>query len=184
MSPPAKWRTIRSRILVDDVWLRLRADTCETAEGVEVSPYYVVDSPDFVVMAALTTDNHLVLVRQYRHAYGALTLELPAGRREPDEDPLATATRELEEETGYAGGGAQLIRVFSPNPVRFSNRLHAVLLRGVSASGTLRDDPTERIETVLWPLSRLRELYLHPEFIDSTSAGVLAAAEQMLAQTD
>ena len=55
-----------------------------------------------VTVVATTDDDRVVLVRQWRHAAGRALWELPAGTREPDEDPAATARRELTEETGYA----------------------------------------------------------------------------------
>ncbi|MEO1289333.1 MAG: NUDIX hydrolase, partial [Chloroflexota bacterium] len=52
-------------------------------------------------IVALDDDNNILLVRQYRLAAGQISLEIPAGLLEPDENPQATASRELQEETGY-----------------------------------------------------------------------------------
>lgn len=61
----------------------------------------VVRHPGAVAVVALTDDGHICLVRQYRTALGRVTVEIPAGKLEPGEDPLAAAHRELEEETGF-----------------------------------------------------------------------------------
>lgn len=60
--------------------------------------------PGAVAMVALDAAGRWLLVRQYRHAAGKVLLEIPAGTREPGEEPDATARRELREETGYAAG--------------------------------------------------------------------------------
>lgn len=56
-------------------------------------------------MVAVDTEGRVVLVRQWRHATGGALWEIPAGTREPDEDPAVTARRELREETGYSARG-------------------------------------------------------------------------------
>jgi ADP-ribose pyrophosphatase len=62
----------------------------------------VVSHRGAVVVVAVTGDGRIVLVRQWRHAVGGALWELPAGTRDPGEDPAVTAARELREETGYA----------------------------------------------------------------------------------
>jgi len=64
-------------------------------------PHYVIQGLDFVVIVALTRQDQLLLVRQFRRAAGAITLELPAGHIDPGETPEQAARRELAEETGY-----------------------------------------------------------------------------------
>jgi 8-oxo-dGTP pyrophosphatase MutT (NUDIX family) len=175
--PP--WRVHSSRLVVDDHWLRLRADSCETAEGVTIAPFYVVETADVAASVAVTRRQELVLVRQYRHGYQGVTLELPAGRVDAQEDPVTAARRELREETGYTSGDALALRPFSPNTLRYTNRLHTVLLTNVEP-GAAANDPTETIEVVLWPLARAEELYVHPDFANANFAGSLAIGLQAL----
>lgn len=74
----------------------------------------LVVHPGAVAIAAEDERGELVLVRQYRHALGRWLLELPAGRRERDEEPLTAARRELEEETGLAASEWRLLQEFVP----------------------------------------------------------------------
>ena len=177
-SPP--WRVLSSRIVISDRWLTLRADSCETVDGTRIEPYYVIETFDFVAVIAVTTDDQLVLVRQYRHGYGAATLELPAGGVDKEEDALEAGLRELGEETGYRGGQARMLRSYSPETVRYANRLHVLLVEGTSLGATRQEDPRENIEVMLWPMNRARELLNEPEFANAASAGALATALMVL----
>jgi len=73
--PP--WRVTASRYVVDTRHLRLREDTIELPDGTIVEGYFVRESRGFVVIFALTPDNRVVLVRQYKHGIGRVVLELP-----------------------------------------------------------------------------------------------------------
>ena len=64
------WTVRSSRRVLHDRWISVRADDCVTAEGAEVSPFYVLEYPDWVNVVALDDENHVLLVRQYRHGLG------------------------------------------------------------------------------------------------------------------
>ena len=81
--------------------LHVFEDTVRTADGAEARRE-VVEHPGAVAVVATSDDGRVVLVRQWRHAAGHALWEIPAGTREPGEDPAATARRELTEETGYS----------------------------------------------------------------------------------
>jgi hypothetical protein len=67
------WRVKASRHIHKDRWISVRADDCITADGVDVSPFYVLEYPDVVLVLAITADNQIILVRQYRHGLGDVT---------------------------------------------------------------------------------------------------------------
>jgi 8-oxo-dGTP pyrophosphatase MutT (NUDIX family) len=130
----AKWRVVRSRTLVKDRWIDLRADDCLTPAGRDISPFYVLSYPDWVHVVAVTPDERLVLVRQYRHGVGEMVLELPGGMMDATDDlPEQAARRELAEESGYRSDDWQLISSLYPNPASQTNRLHAFLARDAVA---------------------------------------------------
>jgi len=86
-------------------------------------PHYVIQGKDFVVIVAVTRENQILLVRQYRAAVASVTLELPAGHIEPGETPEHAARRELLEETGHEADTFKLLANLSPSVARFTNRM-------------------------------------------------------------
>jgi ADP-ribose pyrophosphatase len=94
-------KTIKSELVYDGSWIKIRKDTVITGTGMTATREIVVHR-GVVVMIPLTDDGNIVLVRQYRKAIEEELLELPAGTMEPDEVPEHAAQRELREETGYA----------------------------------------------------------------------------------
>ena len=104
-------------------WFQVLA---ERAEG-GGEPHYLIQGLDFVVIVAVTPRNEIVLVRQYRVAAGAVTLELPAGHIDPGEAPEQAARRELREEAGYEAKTFKLMGSLSPSVARFTNRMWCFL---------------------------------------------------------
>jgi 8-oxo-dGTP pyrophosphatase MutT (NUDIX family) len=146
MTSDGKWRVTASRYIHKDRWIALRADDCLTDDGVPVAPYYVLEYPDWVEVVALDAEDNVLLVRQYRHAMGGFSIELPAGGVDPaDTDPCVAAARELLEETGCAGA-MTWVGDARPNTGTHTNRVHTILARDVVQVAEPKDDPAERIE--------------------------------------
>ena len=141
------WKVRNSRYLFRDRWLTVRVDHCVTPDNVEVPSYYVLEYPGWVNVVALDAEDHLILVRQYRHALGDVSLELPCGCMEAGETPLETAARELLEETGYGNASRlTLVASLSPNTAANTNLTHTVLAEGVSLIAQAHDDGVEVLE--------------------------------------
>jgi 8-oxo-dGTP pyrophosphatase MutT (NUDIX family) len=163
------WKTLETRTLVKDRWIHLTAETCQTPEGREIAPYYILTYPDWVNIVAITDNDEVLLVRQYRHAAGKTFLELPGGGVEAgDAGPEEAARRELEEETGYRAGRMEFVTTLYPNPASHTNLLHVYLAQGVVPSGPPRLDAGEEGLTVqLMPVA---------ELVDQLRAGALGEA--------
>jgi 8-oxo-dGTP pyrophosphatase MutT (NUDIX family) len=143
------WRTTASEILVKDRWIHLRADTCESADGRVIAPYYVLEYPEFVNAIAITDQNEMVLIREYRHGGGVVGLGFPAGVMDrEDADPLVTAKRELLEETGYTASEWVSLGALYVNWANQTNRIHYYLARGARLTGEQSLDENEEIEVV------------------------------------
>ncbi|MBX9790603.1 MAG: NUDIX hydrolase [Pirellulales bacterium] len=90
-----------------------------------------VQHPGAVAILPLFDDGKICLIRNFRPAVGHELFELPAGTREPGEAPLATATRELEEETGYAAVRIERLCEFWMSPGILNERMHVFVARGL-----------------------------------------------------
>ena len=146
-------------IVIDTPHLRVRRDRIETTHGAIVEGYHVRETRGFVVVFALTPDDEVVLVRQYKHGIGAFVVELPAGMIDPGESPLEAATREFEEETGYATDGTlEHVRTFITDPTGSNGRFSLFFGGGAVPTGTQHFDLTEDIVVELVPLDGLLAL--------------------------
>jgi ADP-ribose pyrophosphatase len=151
-----KWKILESQIVIDTPHLRMRRDRIQTTRGDIVDGYHVRETRGFVVIFALTPNDEVVLVRQYKHGIAEDVLELPAGAIDPGETPAAAATRELEEETGYVvGGELELIRTFITDPTNSNGRFTLFFGRNATLRRAQNLDLTEEISVVLVPIGKV-----------------------------
>lgn len=125
-----------------------------SADGRE-GGFTVLKSPDWVNVIAPVRGGggkrSFLMVRQFRHGSGHITVEFPAGMINPGEDPAAAAAREFEEETGYTASSYRLIGACNPNPAFMSNRVYTFLAEGAVPSGEQNLDEHEMIEVSVVP---------------------------------
>lgn len=152
------WTIRESVYRIDEKFLRLRSDTVELPDGTVIDNYYVRESRGFTIIAAVTPDRHLVLVRQYKHGAGQIMLELPAGMVDPDEAPETCAVRELAEETGYAGDPPRLLRTLVVDPTNSNGFFHLYLVENATPQFAQSLDVTEDIVVETAPLAEVRAM--------------------------
>ena len=166
------WEEVERELLQDCRVFTVSRMTSRSPHTGESHPFYRIDSSDWVNVVALTPRDELVMVRQYRHGEGRVTLEIPGGLVDPGELPPAAAARELLEETGYRASAVARIGVVNPNPALFGNRTETFVARGVERVAEIQNGHTE--ETAV-ELVRLADL---PQALRSgqiSSALVIAA---------
>lgn len=137
--------------------LQVRFDWLEHPDSKEVLKRLVLESVDWINVVAVTKEERLVMVEQYRFGIEACTLETPGGMVDDDEEPLHAAQRELLEETGYGGGSWTYLGAVEPNPAFHPHLCHHFLAKNVELMGSQELGGGEAIEVKLCSLEEVKD---------------------------
>ena len=160
--------------------VNLRVDEVELPGG-HTSVREVVEHPGGVCIAALTDRKERLFVRQDRYPYGEALLELPAGKLEYGEDPLAAGKRELKEETGASAKEYTDLGKLYPSPGYCGEIIHMYMAAGLTF-GEAAPDEDEFLELERIPLERAAQMVLDNRIRDAkTQAAVLKVYLKMKA---
>ncbi len=175
------WRTLSSRVLFSNWFIRVLAEEIEHPRLGRMT-YYIGESPaDAVAVVALTDREEILLTRQYRHPLRQVIFDLPAGRLERGEDPSEGARRELEEETGYTAGRIERLGYMMPYPGSLRVATHLYLARDLRRLPQGQHlDPQEEVVVVPRPFREVLAEVVAGKYIDgSLQYGVLMAAQRL-----
>jgi len=157
------WRHLHSEPRHDYGIFATRTDRCRSPRTGNEHRFVVVSAPDWVNVVAITADDEVVLVRQYRFGTREMTLEIPGGAVDPGEAFEEAGLRELREETGFAGDDHRLIGVVTPNPAFLDNRCGTLLVTNARKVAEPEPDGTEDIEVVLAPRCEIQAMIARGE---------------------
>lgn len=157
MSEIPHWPLLATDHVADCKVFTVSRTTAQSPRTGRSHPFFRIDSTDWVNIVALTDDDEVVMVRQFRHGPREVTLEIPGGMVDDGEDPADAALRELREESGYAAPSARRIGVVNPNPALFGNRAWTYLAKGAQRVGEIDNDGTEHTEVELVPRAQIPE---------------------------
>ena len=159
------WERIRSQQNESFRIFSVRTDTAVSPRTGKAHDFYILETKDWINIIPITPENQVVMVKQYRHGSGKVTLEIPGGIVDPGDTPQSAAARELLEETGYETGDLSQIGSVNPNPAIFNNRCYTFLARNVKKISDPMPDQTEDIEVVRVPLAEI-PAYIRERKID------------------
>lgn len=168
-----KWKLLSSEYICREPWATLRRDTCELPDGRINDHYYVLEYPDWVNMVGITAQNELLVIKQYRHGAGILSLEIPAGTMEPGENPQDAAVREMLEETGYQFEKIEEIATLYANPATSGNITYTYLMTGGQKVQEQELDEHEEIDVFLIPLEEAKAMLLENKFSQALHSSAL-----------
>ncbi len=150
MKPHGPWQIIDTKQVYRDPWFRVERDDVVRPDG-ELGTYTVVHLKPGVCVLALDEDQQVCLTKEFHYAVGRITVEAVSGGIEPDEDPLLTAKRELQEELGITALDWLELGVVDPFTASILSPARLYLARKLTF-GPQNLEGTETIELVKMPL--------------------------------
>ncbi len=153
------WPKISSRPLGDFRIFRIHSVVRRSPRTGRNHEFYVLDSPNWVNVIAVTPERQLVMIEQYRCGTDTVELEIPGGMIESkDASPVVAGVRELREETGYEGESARILSQVYPNPAILTNTCFTVLVTRCVPRHPVEFDHGEDLSTRLVPLEEIPNL--------------------------
>ena len=159
-------------------WFSIEQESFDHIESLQGKPYYRINSPDGIIILAMTETGEIILLKQFRPAFDQHTLEFPSGSIDESESPQEAVGRELYEETGYVCRNIQFLGSGRIMMNRHNSREFAFL-----GTGAVRDpkfEGTKEFEVVLVTLADFKELVLSGQFEQFAALTLLVLADWKL----
>ncbi|MBO6503172.1 MAG: NUDIX hydrolase [Kordiimonadaceae bacterium] len=157
--------------LYSDPFLRVAEQTFEH-EGDEYR-YFIKEEPEFAVVGAVTDDNQIIMVRQFRPGPRRFLFDLPGGMVEEGDSPLETACKELLEETGYSAEDIEFVA--SAYPMAYTTaKKHIFVATGCTKVKGHEDEPNMIAEPVLLSFTEFGDMVAQGNVLDLDAMMVLA----------
>lgn len=172
-------KTIESELIYKGAILNLRRDKVTVPNG--ESYREIIEHNGGAVLAAVTNDGKLVMVRQFRKPAERVFFEVPAGKIDPGEAPEVTAVRELKEETGYTAKNVRYLTFFYPCVGYSEEKLHLYLCTDLEP-GETNFDENECIDIEEWDIDELCQMVMKGEIHDAkTIIAIFMVKEEIAA---
>lgn len=172
-------KTLQSERIYEGAILNLRKDQVTVKNG--TSYREIVEHNGGAVLAAITREKKMVMVRQFRKPAERIMLEAPAGKIDPGEEALQAARRELKEETGYTAGKVELLTKFYPSVGYSQEVLHLYLCTELVAGETCFDE-NEAIDIEEMEIEELYRMVMAGEIEDAKTIIAILMVRARLAE--
>jgi len=171
-------KTVSTKRIYDGIVVKLRVDTVELPDG-KTALRDIVEHPGGVGIVALTDNNKILMVKQYRKPIEKAIIELPAGKLDKNEDIEVCGRRELEEETGYKAKEFTYLGYMYPSP-GFDNEVTHLYLARDLYKGEVNLDEDEYLDVYKYDISEVKEMIMNNEINDAkTVIGFFKAMEYL-----
>lgn len=168
-----KFDVIKSDIIFEGKVFDIQVDKIKYQDSANEAPREVVLHNGGAVVVAVTNENKIILVKQFRYPFKEWMLELPAGKIDKGEDPLTCAARELTEETGYTAEKVEKLGAISTTPGFCTEVLHIYLATGLTPGQHAREEGEEGMEVLELPKNKIIQMIMDGEITDAkTIAGL------------
>lgn len=173
------WKVLEEKAVISRRWLEVVEQRIELGHGGVIEAFHLIKGPSWAAALAVTDAREVVLVRQYRHGYGDVSVELPAGVIDEHEQPLDAVQRELLEETGYAADDWRPLLSAQTEPSRHTTRAHFFCAFGARRVAEPKLDASEHVETFTVPAPELVAMLERGEIVHAVHvAAILMAAHR------
>ena len=153
-----KWNVVEDKKVCETPIFSLHEIELIPEKIASTHPFYVLRAPEWINIIALTADDEIVLVEQYRAGINEVTLEIPGGMVDEGESPAEAARRELLEETGFSSESWTFLGKTSSNPAILSNFTHLYLAENCEKTAIQHTDGSEDIQFHTMPMADFLEL--------------------------
>lgn len=171
-------KKLTSKQVFDGVVVKLFVDEVELPDGTK-SIREVVRHPGAVCVIPVDENQDVIMIKQFRYPFDTVLYEIPAGKLEPNEDPLEAAMRELEEETGVNASQIDYMGTMFTTVAILDEKIHMYLARGITYKSA-HPDEGELVEVEKIPLARLVEMVMNGEIPDSKTQIAILKADKIL----
>ena len=171
---------VSGETVYDGVLLEVHRDRVRLPDGAESTREYI-NHPGAVAIVALFDDGSVLLERQYRYPQGREFIEIPAGKRDPGEAHLATARRELLEETGYTAAEWTRLGVIH-TAIAYTNEAIELFVARKLTKGERKLDEGEFLEILTVPFAEAIAMIADGRITDAKTTTALLLAERLAKQ--
>lgn len=175
-----KWKLLSSEYLFKHKYVKGRKDRCQLPNGNIVEDYYVMELPVSACAFALTEEDKVLLIKQYRHPLNEIIYEIPGGFIDVGESKETGILRELKEETGYEFSVVEYLGKTAANPGLLNNYTELFLVKGGKKTSGQQLDFDEKIDIELMDIEAVVQLLMKGELMQSMhSLCVFLALQKM-----
>lgn len=181
MTKLRRWKVLKEEDISPSKYFPLYKQKIKYPNGKIEEDFYISKLGDVATTIALMADKKVLIVRQYKHGFGDITIEFPAGRIKKGEVPLDCAKRELLEETGYRAKQYIPIGLVCPSPTKDTAKVYGFIALELERINDPILEPTfdsyEEIEILEYTLSEIKQLIKNNKMRGSDAIALLTLAE-------